>query len=1078
MSSPPPVKRSATAYRPVSSQVNFPAMEERVLGAWEQDKIFQRSLSEREGMPEWVFYEGPPTANGKPGLHHIISRSIKDLFCRFQAMKGHYVYRKAGWDCHGLPVEIAVERELGIVKKSEIEEKVGIEAFVERCRESVKRHVDEWEQLTDRIGFWLDFDDAYWTMDPDYVESVWWILKQLWDKHLLEEDFKVVPYCPRCGTSLSSHEQHYAGSYQTVTDPSVYVRLPLVDEPDTALLVWTTTPWTLLANMAAAVGEDITYVRVPDPEEDGKSLILARDRVEPLLGEGVEVTEAMRGADLVGRRYAPPFDFVESGEAGHRVRPGDFVSTEEGTGIVHLAPYGEDDMVVARRDGLPVVQMIDSTGHVVDTADGLAGMWFKDADEKIVEDMRQRGLLFRSDLYEHSYPHCWRCGTPLMYYARRDWYIRTSQLRDQLFASNEEVNWQPPTIKYGRFGDWLANNVDWSLSRDRYWGTPLPVWRCEDGHAVCVGSRAELSELTGEDHSKLDPHRPFVDRITFDCTECGKRATRVPSVIDVWFDSGSMPFAQWHYPFENREAFERRFPADFISEAIDQTRGWFYSLLAIGTMLKGSSSFNNVVCLGLLVDTDGRKMSKSLGNVIDPWVPINEFGADATRWLLLTGGSPWQARRIGVHMIQESLRKHLMTLWNTYSFWVTYASLEDFDPTRLDIDVADRSEMDRWVLAELDDTVRVVTEGLDEFDPIRSGRRIERFVDDLSNWYVRRSRRRFWNTSGSEWGGRVEGKGASGGDTAAAFLTLWECLTTVARLTAPFTPFVADEIHTNLTSLDDTAPDSVHLADWPEPDDARRNDELRERMALARKITTLGRAARTEAKVRVRQPLARALVVLPSSEVEQLADLRSLIAEELNVKSVEVASGLEELVDYTVKPNFKTLGPRYGKRVGEIAKALAGANGHALVHDIESGQVATLSLGDTDVELTADDLDIRVVGREGFSLAQDGPHGVALDLDLDEELVDEGVAREVVRAVQDLRKSSGLDVEDRIELWLAADQPDLERALASHADYIASEVLASELHLETPVDTSNLATDTIEVPHGTVAACLSAVEPA
>jgi isoleucyl-tRNA synthetase len=1057
---------SAVRYRPVGPQDSLPAMERRVLEAWERDKIFQRSLSEREGMPEWVFYEGPPTANGKPGLHHVLARSIKDLFCRFQAMRGHYVHRKAGWDCHGLPVEIAVERELGITQKREIEEKVGIEEFVKRCRESVVRYVDDWGQLTDRIGFWLDFDEAYWTMDPDYVESVWWVLKQLWDKHLLEEDFKVVPYCPRCGTSLSSHEQHYAGSYQTVTDPSVYVRFFLTDEPDTALLVWTTTPWTLLANMAAAVGEDIVYARVPDPNLDGRFLILARERVEPLLGEGIEILEELRGADLLGRAYEPPFSFVESGEVGHTIRPGDFVTTDEGTGIVHLAPYGEDDMTVARRDGLPVVQMIDSTGHVVAEGGRFAKMWFKDADEHIVDDLRARDVLFHSELYEHSYPHCWRCGTPLMYYARRDWYIRTSQLRDRLFASNESVTWQPSTIKYGRFGDWLANNVDWSLSRDRYWGTPLPVWRCEEGHAVCIGSRAELSELSGEDHSKIDPHRPFVDRITFDCPDCGKTATRVTSVIDVWFDSGSMPFAQWHYPFENREIFDRRFPADFISEGIDQTRGWFYSLLAIGTMLEGRSSFDSVVCLGLLVDTEGRKMSKSLGNVIDPWIPINEFGADATRWLLLTGGNPWQARKVGVHMIQESLRKHLMTLWNTYSFWVTYASLERFDPTDLDIEIAARSEMDRWVLAELDDTVRVVTDGLDNLDATTAGRRIERFVDDLSNWYVRRSRRRFWNTSG-----------ADREDTEAAFLTLWECLTTVARLTAPFTPFVADEIHTNLTSPDDAAPDSVHLASWPEPKEARGNDGLRARMALARKVVTLGRAARTEAKVRVRQPLARALVVLPSDEVDSLERLKSLVAEELNVKSVEVASGLEELVDYTLKPNFKTLGPRYGKRVGEIAQVLARADAHAIVRAIDTDGRARLALGDSDVELTTEDLDIRVSGREGFSLAQDGPHGVALDLDLDDDLIAEGIAREVVRAVQDLRKSSGLEVEDRITLWLVTEQAEVRRALEVHSDLIASEVLATALDLDAPLDEPKLAGDTITVPGGTLTAFLSAVAP-
>ena len=1066
MSTTPP-NGAAPSYRPVSPQVSFPALEQRILEQWATNKIFERSLSEREGLPEWVFYEGPPTANGKPGLHHVVARSIKDLFCRYQAATGHYVYRKAGWDCHGLPVEIAVERELGITQKREIEEKVGIEAFVERCRQSVTRYVGEWATLTDRIGFWVDTDDAYWTMDADYIESVWWILKQLWDKHLLEEDFKVVPYCPRCETSLSSHEQHYAGSYQTVTDPSVYVRFPLRDDPTSALLVWTTTPWTLLANMAAAVGEDITYVRVADPEDDGKFLILAQERVEALLGEDVEIVQELRGGELVGLAYEPPFGFVESGDAGHTVRGGDFVSTEDGSGIVHLAPYGEDDMMVARRDGLPITQMVDSTGHVASSGGRFAGMWFKDADKAIVDDMDERGVLFRSELFEHSYPHCWRCGTPLIYYARRDWYIRTSQLRDRLFASNENVNWQPPTIKHGRFGDWLANNVDWSLSRDRYWGTPLPIWRCEDRHATCVGSRAELSELTGEDHSALDPHRPFVDRITFDCPDCGKLATRVTSVIDVWFDSGAMPFAQWHYPFENNDAFERRFPADFISEGIDQTRGWFYSLLAIGTMIEGRSSFDNVVCLGLLVDPEGRKMSKSLGNVIDPWMVLEDYGADAMRWQLLTGGSPWQARRIGTQMIQESLRKYLLTLWNTYSFWVTYASLEGFDPSAVEIPVGERSEIDRWVLAELDDTVREVTASLDRFDATRGGRRIERFVDDLSNWYVRRSRRRFWNTGAQEPGQEER----IGFDTQCAFLTLWECLSTVARLTAPFTPFVADEIYTNLMSSDPTAPDSVHLTGWPQPDDARRDDSLRTGMQLVRKVVALGRSARTEAKVRVRQPLQRALVVVPSTEAGGLEPLRPLVADELNVKSVEIAAGLEELVDYSIKPNFKTLGPRFGRDVKEVAKALADADAHTIVRAVEDGGTATVAVGGTDVELSAHDLDIRVSGRPGFSLAQDGPHGIALDLELTDELVAEGLAREVVRGVQDLRKSSGLEVDDRIELWLTAGGRAPE-ALEAHRELIASDVLATSVTIGAPAPSGEPARATIEVEDVTVEAAL------
>jgi isoleucyl-tRNA synthetase len=1045
---------SPPTYRPVDPQVNFVDMEDAVLRRWREGRIFARSQSEREGGPEWVFYEGPPTANGKPGFHHVEARSIKDLFCRFQTMRGHYVHRKAGWDCHGLPVEIQVEKELGITQKREIEANIGIEDFVNRCRESVTRYVDDWRALTERIGFWLHFDDAYWTMNAGYIESVWWILKQIWDKGLLEEDFKVVPYCPRCETSLSSHEQHYAGSYQTVTDPSVFVRFELAETPGTSLLVWTTTPWTLLANMAAAVGEDVEYAVVADPGRPNDRLILARERVGPLLGEDTTLLEILRGADLLGLRYRPPFDFVESVGAGHTLRSGDFVSTEEGTGIVHLAPYGEDDMNVARRDSLPVVQMIDPTGHIAPEGGKFAGLWFKKADPLIVEDLDARGVLFRSESYEHSYPHCWRCGTPLLYYARRDWYIRTSQLRDQLFASNEEVNWQPPTIKHGRFGDWLANNVDWSLSRDRFWGTPLPIWRCGDGHLVCVGSLAELSERAGHDLSTLDPHRPWVDDITFPCPECAREMRRVSSVIDVWFDSGSMPFAQWHFPFDNEDVFERRFPADFISEGIDQTRGWFYSLLAIATMVKGQSSFRNVVCLGLIVDQEGRKMSKSLGNVIDPWRVIGDFGADPMRWLLLTGGSPWQARRIDIQMIQEALRKYLLTLWNTYSFWVTYASLEGFDASAVDIPVERRPELDRWVLAELDDCVREVTDSLERFDVTRGGRRVERFVDDLSNWYVRRSRRRFWR-SGAD------------ADTQSAFLTLWECLVTVSKLTAPFTPFVADEIYTNL-SLEH---DSVHLDRWPRPDDARADDVLRKRMALVRRVVGLGRAARTEAKLRVRQPLARAIVVLPASQVSDLEGLEPIVADELNVKSVEAARGIEELVSYTVKPNFKSLGPRFGKKVNDIAATLAATDAAALVHDVENDGSVSLDVGGEPVALTADDLDIRVQGRSGLALAQDGPYGVALDVDITPELAAEGVAREVVRAVQDLRKSSGLAVEDRIALWIASPTGSLADALRKHSDFIAAETLATSIDLVTEPP-ERAAAQTIQVEGGTVRAAV------
>jgi isoleucyl-tRNA synthetase len=1024
-------------YRPVDGSVSFPALEERVLERWTSTRVFARSMEQRSGAPAWIFYEGPPTANGRPGIHHVLARIFKDIFCRFQTMRGRFVPRKAGWDCHGLPVELEVEKQLGITAKRQIEEEVGIERFTDLCRQSVTRYIDDWVPFTDRIGFWVDSESAYWTMSAEYIETVWWLLKHIWDKGLLQEDFRVVPYCPRCETSLSSHEQHYPGAYRTVTDPSVYVRFPFVEDPADALLVWTTTPWTLLANMAVAVAADVTYARVADPFAEGKAVIVAEDLVEALLGERAQVLDRCTGRDLIGRAYSPPFDLVDSGARGHRVYPGDFVNTDEGTGIVHLAPYGEDDMAVAKEEDLPITHVIDPSGHVGANGGVLAGAWFKDADERIVADLENRSLLFRAELYEHSYPHCWRCGTPLLYYPRRDWYIRTSQIRDELQASNEETNWQPPTVKHGRFGDWLANNVDWSLSRDRYWGTPLPIWRCEEGHATCVGSFGELSELAGRDLGELDPHRPHVDAVNIDCPSCGKPAHRDPSVIDVWFDSGAMPFAQWHYPFEGEDLFERQFPANFISEAIDQTRGWFYSLLAIATLVRGHNSYRNVVCLGLIVDEQGRKMSKSVGNVLDPWTVLESQGADAMRWYMFTGGTPWSDRRISEAIVRETLRRYILTLWNTYSFWVQYASLEGFDPTRATVALEDRSELDRWVLAELEDTTGVVTEALERFDATTGGRRIDRFVDDLSNWYVRRSRRRFWGSSEDT-------------DTRAAFVTLWECLVTVAKLTAPYTPFVADEIYTNLTGPDPSAPDSVHLADWPEPDPARADAGLRRRMTVARRIVALGRAARTEAGVRVRQPLARALVVLPAAESAELDGLTALVAEELNVARVEPARGLEELVSYEIKPNFKALGPRLGAGVKDVARALRDADAARLVAALEDAGTVAVDVDGRAVTLDAEELDVRVQGRAGFALAQDGPYGVALDLEITPELRAEGAAREVVRIVQELRKGSGLAVEDRIELWLDPAGSTARAALDAHASYIAREVLAVELHTSGP----------------------------
>ncbi|MFN2488240.1 MAG: class I tRNA ligase family protein, partial [Actinomycetota bacterium] len=714
---------------------------------------------------------------------------------------------------------------------------------------------------------------------------------------------------------------------------------------------------------------------------------------------------------------------------------------------------------VGQREGWPLYNAVADDGTFNQRApENLRGLFVKEGDPLIILDLAERGLLIRAEVYEHTYPFCWRCDTPLLYWARPSWYVATTARKDELMSANESVNWYPAHIKHGRYGDWLANNVDWSLSRDRYWGTPLPIWHCTNDHLTCVGSFGELSELAGRELRDIDPHRPYVDAITFPCPHCSATATRVTSVIDTWFDSGAMPFAQWHYPFENVREFERRFPADFISEAIDQTRGWFYSLLAIATLVEGRNSYRNVVCLGHIVDAEGRKMSKSLGNVLDPWTVLDDQGADGLRWYMFTSGTPWSARRISSEIVHETLRKYLLTLWNTYSFWVTYASLEGFVPSDEDIPVAERPEMDRWILAELDATVHAVTAALEGFDATTGGRRIDRFVDDLSNWYVRRSRRRFWRSKEER-------------DTRAAFLTLWECLVTTTKLTAPYTPFVADEIFRNLTAPDHEAPDSVHLTDWPEPDGARSDDELRQRMALVRRLVTLGRSARTEAGVRVRQPLPRALVVMPAAETATLGSLEGLVADELNVKAVEVATGIEELVSYSVRPNFKALGPRLGKRVKEAARALQECDAHDIVASINDTGAMTVTLDGEAVALSADELDVRVEGRAGFSLAQDGPYGVALDLEISRELAAEGIAREVVRAVQDLRKSAGLQVEDRIELWLSTSAQVVADALETHRTAIAGEVLATAVH-RADAALHDAAVGEIKLDNGSVALAL------
>ncbi|MGH2793976.1 MAG: isoleucine--tRNA ligase, partial [Actinomycetota bacterium] len=825
-------------FREVRSQVDMPALEQTSLERWRERDVFARTVASREGAEEYVIYEGPPTANGRPGIHHVLARVFKDIYPRFKTMRGFSVPRRGGWDCHGLPVELEIEKELGLTSKRDIEN-YGIEKFNARCRESVLRYVSDWERLTERIAYWTDLSDAYRTMDNDYIESVWWSLKKIFDQGLLYEDYKVVPYCPRCGTPLSDHE--VAMGYETVTDPSVYVRFPLRGEENTSLLVWTTTPWTLLSNAAVAIHPEVRYVAV---EHEGERLIVAEPLVHRVFGPEAKPSEWFDEGALDGREYVPPFDFAKPSERAWFVVSAEFVTTEDGTGIVHMAPaYGAEDLEVGRQVGLPVIHLVDEEGRFVEDVTPWAGRFVKEADPDIIRDLDERKLLFRAETIEHTYPLCWRCSTPLLYYARTSWYIRTSERKRDLIAANEAINWYPEHIKHGRFGDWLANNIDWSLSRNRYWGTPLPVWRCPEDHVVVIGEVAELAERAGRDLSGLDLHRPFIDDVAFGCTECGGEMRRVREVIDAWYDSGSMPFAQLHHPFEREDVFERSFPADYICEALDQTRGWFYSLLAIATLLWGKSSYENCVCLGLIVDEEGRKMSKSLGNVLNPWDVLDRFGADALRWFYFTSGSPWATRRVGMETIAEVQRGFQRMVWNVYSFYTLYANTENIDPTTVDVPVSERHVLDRWVLAELHDTIRTVTAGLESYDCTGAGRRIAAFVEDLSNWYVRRSRRRFY------------AKETVARDKQAAHATLHECLRTVALLLAPFMPFAADEIWDNIMcSVRPDVPDSVHLADWPSFDESLIDEELRTSMAAARRAVTLGLQAREQAKIKVRQP--------------------------------------------------------------------------------------------------------------------------------------------------------------------------------------------------------------------------------
>jgi isoleucyl-tRNA synthetase len=1023
-------------FRPISADVDFALLEEQELERWAAHRIFERSVEQRAEAPPWIFYEGPPTANGRPGVHTVWARVYKDLFCRFRAMRGFYVARRAGWDTHGLPVEVEVEKQLGITGKRQIEDEVGIAEFVRLCRESVNAYVAEFAELTTRVGYWVDLDDAYWTLSSEYVQSVWWHLQQLFDKGLLYEDLKVVPYCPRCGTALSSHELGQPGVYEDEEDESAYVALPLVEPVpalggDAALVVWTTTPWTLPSNTGVAVHPELTYAVV-----NGR--IVAEALVEAVFGPEAVVSATVRGADLVGLRYRRPLDLVAppDGADGWRVVAADFVTTDEGTGLVHLAPaFGEIDRQVARANGLPAVNPVGPDGRFTAAAGWLAGRAVRDTNGDINDALEAAGVLVRRQPYIHSYPHCWRCHTPLIYWGKPSWYVATSTRKDEMVGANQGIDWHPAHIRDGRFGEWLANNVDWALSRDRYWGTPLPIWRCAEGHLQCVGSLAELSTLSGRDLTDLDPHRPGIDDVVLPCPQCAAAsgatapvARRVEPVIDAWFDSGSMPAAQVGYPHTPGSAEAFAFPADFISEAIDQTRGWFYSLLAVNQLVFGRAPYGHVVCLGHLVDGNGKKMSKSAGNILDPWEIIATRGADPLRWWMFSQGSPWSPTQTTVEAIDAALRSTLLTLWNTFSFFTTYAAPNGFELDDPAIPAPDeRPSLDRWLRSRLATTVVEMTAALDTYDPYVAASALVRLVDDLSNWYVRRSRRRFWRTDPD----------APPTDTLAAEATLHEALLTISLLLAPFCPFLADRLWRELRGAGEA--ESVHLADWPSPEDWTPSIDaaLEAQMAQARQLSSLGRAARSEAGAKVRQPLARALVYLPPGAPELLS---AIVADELNVDEVVVTDELSAVLRFELLPNFRLLGPRFGSRVGEVRAALAALDAAAASASLEAGRTIEVELPGERVTLEPDEVELRVHGQPGYAVSRGGGEVVALDLTIDDALRERGLVRDVVRQIQDQRKEIGLEVTDRIALHLGGLQ-----ALRAHFAAIGREVLALEV---------------------------------
>jgi isoleucyl-tRNA synthetase len=1034
-------------FKAVNPKLDVVSMEEKVLKFWTKQEIFKKTIEQRQGQPEYVFYEGPPTANGRPGVHHVLARAFKDMFPRYKIMRGYHVSRRGGWDTHGLPVEIEVEKQLGFTNKQQIEE-YGVDKFNELCRNSVFTYIQEWEKLTDRIAFWVDLETAYVTYENEYIESVWWILKSFWEKDLLFKGYKIVPYCPRCGTPLSDHE--VALGYDEAVDPSVFVRFPLVDKPDTSLLVWTTTPWTLPSNVAVAAHPDVDYVTVErDNKGTTEKLILAKNLVEKVFrGEEVKIVDTFKGKKLKGMKYQPLYTFMPVDKPAYYVILADYVTIEDGTGLVHTAPaFGAEDMESGKEHNLPILLTVQPDGAFIPEITPWRGIFVKDADPQIIKDLEARGLMYRSEKYTHTYPFCWRCNTPLLYYARESWYIRTSSKRDRLVELNKTINWVPDHIKNGRFGNWLENNIDWSLSRERYWGTPLPVWECDDCHQrECVGSVKELSEKVGKDLSELDLHRPHVDNVHWKCG-CGGRMTRVKDLIDVWFDSGSMPYAQWHYPFENQDRFKEQYPADYICEAVDQTRGWFYSLHAISTLLNDQVSFKNVICLGHIQDAQGRKMSKSLGNIVQPWDVLNVHGADALRWYLYTASPAGQERRFSADLVGDVIRSFTLTLWNVYSFFITYANLDK--PQGLTI-TATTNDLDRWLLSELNVLVRDVTKAYDEYDATNATRPVEKFVETLSTWYVRRSRRRFW-------------KNDSSADKQAAYSTLYTALVTIAKLIAPSMPFLADELYQNLVrSVDETAPESVHLAPWPQVMEEFIDESLNREMGLVMKLVSLGHSARQKANRKVRQPLAEAAFSV-GNNFERAALMKNMdvIADELNVKQVRPLDAATEAVSHTVKPLPKQLGQKYGNKFPAIQKAILAMNPEEVAQTLISGKPLEVTAGGETFHIISDEVEVKAQAKAGFAVAEEGAYVAALVTDLTPELLSEGMAREFLRRAQDLRKTADLDVADRIELFVEA-SAGLKSAIETHADYIKAETLAVSLTFATPPANASVVEDEFE----------------